>query len=263
VEDLSALLDTAQSRQALHEDEQELLSDVLELSGRPVREVMTPRVDMAWLDESFTGEQVLDLVRKTGHHKFPVARRSLDGEVVGLLNAKTYLAARSFRRARNQAGDPPAKEHIEPATYIPDRAGLDRLLEHLRRTGTHTALCVDERGELTGLVQVEDVVRELVDAAPEPGRADGGGVREVGPGVWCVPGRLTVRDWREYFERSGSASPIDARVATVGGLVLAKLGRVPRAGDSVRLGAIELRVARMNGRRIEEVLVSRAGEGAS
>lgn len=253
VEELAGLLETAQSQAVFGEEEQELLGEVLDLGRQRVRDVMIPRVDMAWLDEPFTGDDVLEAARRSEHGTLPV--RGQDHRVAGLLNARRYLAARLQRRVRGVAGDPPAREFIEAPSFVPDRARLDQLLQHFRGRTGHMAICVDERGEVTGLVRLEDAVRELVDA-PREGAAEGPeGVKEVGEGVWLVSGRLNVHDWEDYFE-AAPGEAMDRRVRTIAGLVLAKLGRVPIEGDTVTLGNVELRVEGMRGRRIETVRVS-------
>ncbi|MBM4109386.1 MAG: HlyC/CorC family transporter [Phycisphaerae bacterium] len=253
VGELSGLLETAQSQGVFGEDEQELLGEVLDLGRRRVRDVMIPRVDMAWVDEAFTGEEVLEAARRTGHGLLPV--RSKDGQVAGLLNARRYLAARLQRRTRGVGGDPAAGEFMEAASFVPDRARLDQLLGHFRGRADYVAICVDERGEVTGLVRLEDMVRELIDAPREGPGGGEEGVKEVAEGVWLVSGRLNVHDWEDYFESTPS-EPLDRRVRTMAGLVLSKLGRVPKEGDSVRLGNVEMRVEAMRGRRIESVRVS-------
>jgi CBS domain containing-hemolysin-like protein len=251
VEELSALLESAQSQGVFEEEEQELLGEVLDLGRRRVRDVMIPRVDVAWLEEPLTGEQVLEAARRTGEGVLPV--RSRGEQVTGLLNARRYLAARLQRRVRGLAGDPPTRDFLEPATFVPERARLDQALAHFRGRGLQTAVCVDERGEVTGLVRLEDMVRQLV-AAPREGPGGFEGARRIEDGVWLVPGRLNVRDWEDYFERA-PGEPVDRRVRTIAGLVLSKLGRVPREGDAVRLGNVEVRVETMRGRRIETVRV--------
>ncbi len=251
VDELGELLEVGGSAGAIDEREQRLLAEVLELGTLRVRDVMTPRVDIAWLDERATSAQVIDAVLRTGHRKFPVCRGGLEKQVVGMLDAQHYLAARSQRGGKS---DPLVSTLLEPVRYVPERARLDQLLDHFRTTETHLALCVDEVGAVTGLVEVEDAVKELVRTRPE---VTGGDVRveKLGPGSWVVPGRLGVRHWADFFGRELSASDA-ARVATVGGLIMARLGRVPKAGDCVSVGGVKLRVEAMDGTFIERVHVS-------
>ena len=118
---------------------------------------------------------------------------------------------------------------------------------------------VDEHGALTGLVEVEDAVKELVRTRPEVTTGDVR-VEKLAPGKWIVPGRLGVRHWADFFGRDLSVADC-SRVATVGGMVMARLGRVPRAGDSVVIGGVRLRVNSMDGTLVERVEVSMIGAG--
>lgn len=251
VEELGELLDVGGSVGAIDEREQRLLAEVLELGTLRVRDVMAPRVDIAWLDERATSAEVIDAVLRTGHRKFPVCRGGLEKQVVGMLDAQHYLAARAQRGGKS---DPVVSTLLEPVRYVPDRARLDQLLDHFRTTGTHLALCVDEVGALTGLVEVEDAVKELVRTRPE---VQGGDVRveKLGPSRWMVPGRLGVRHWADFFGRDLNTTEA-ARVATVGGLIMAKLGGVPKPGATVSVGGVRLRVDSMDGTLVERVEVS-------
>lgn len=251
VDELGELLEVGGNAGAIDEREQRLLAEVLELGTLRVRDVMAPRVDIAWLDERATSAQVIEAVLKTGHRKFPVCRGGLESQVVGMLDAQHYLAARAQRGGK---GDPVIATLLEPVKYVPDRARLDQLLDHFRQTRTHLALCVDEHGALTGLIEVEDAVKELVRTRPE---VTGGDVRveKLAPGRWIVPGRLGVRHWADFFGRDLSAAD-GGRVATVGGLVMARLGRVPRPGDTMVVGGVKLKVDSMDGTLVERVEVS-------
>jgi putative hemolysin len=258
VDELSALLEAGADRGVIEESEQRLLSDVVELGTLHVRDIMTPRVDIHWLDQRASPERLIDLIRTTGHTKFPVCRGSLDGGVIGLVNGKHYLAARAAGALGERTG--PGQNTV-PIPYVPERARLDKLLDLFGDRGTHVALCVDEAGAVTGLVEVEDVVRQLVRTGAEVPGSDTEGVTQTAPGVWSVPGRLSIHEWAEFFGEAVTGARLgpswgSRRVSTVGGLIFSRLGRVPRAGDGVRIGNVALRVEAMNGRVIERVSVS-------
>lgn len=261
VDELSALLEAGADRGMIDEGEQRLLSDVVGMGTLRVKDVMTPRVRIAWLDERAGREDLLSLVRRTGHTKFPVCHGGLDGSVLGLVNAKAYLSAVAAGRLAKgaQVGGQVAK-----IPCVPDRARLDQLLDLFRRSRAHVALCVDEFGAVTGLIEAEDVVRQMVRPT-EAAAAQSSGVERLSPGRWSVPGRLSARHWAEFFEFGETSAAIarsDREASTVAGLILCRLGRVPQVGDEVPLGNITLRVAAMGGRVIErvEVVVRGAAE---
>jgi len=257
-EEIAALLESGAGRGVIDEDEQQLLSGVVALGTIRVREVMTPRVDVRWIAHTASVEDLLELVRASGHTKFPVCRGSLEGAVMGIVNAKRFLAARA-------AGTLGARTSIahwaEHAPFVPDRARLDQLLDLFRSSRAHVGLCVDELGALTGIIEVEDVVRQLVRPIDAPGSPDAQRVTMVAPGQWRVPGRLSIRQWAEFFGPEWDM-PTDRRVNTVAGLVFARLGRVPRVGDEIRLGTMRLTVESMRAHMIETIGVRVEEDGA-
>lgn len=258
-EELEALLTLSAEQGAIEVQEQQLLSEVVDFGNVRVQEVMTPRVDVVWLDVAADEEEVLGAVRRCGDSEIPVVRGSPDEEVLGFLDPKRYFAA----RARSSPASVSIAEFVEPAAYVPEKSRLDQLLDYFRRTGRRTALCVNEFGAIEGVVKIGDVVGRLVPAATD-GEEPDHGLRAVGPGRWIVPGRLSVAAMTDFFfgrQRAGRWA--DRRVSTVGGLVLLSLGRVPRVGDTVRIGNVEFRVVSMAGRTIREVEVAVDPEAAA
>ncbi len=261
-DELAALLVHGRDEGAIDEGEVSVLRQVIGLGSVRVREVMVPRVDVEWIeDHEPAWERVVELVKRTGLTRVPVVKRGgdLDDDVQGLLNAKRYLAA----VARARTGGAPAgemKAYFEAVTYVPASATLDRALELYRTRGVKTALCVDERGAVVGVVSMTDVARRLMiemgetntthdGSAPTgmtgsaPGDSNDSGVVAISPGRWSVPGRLSVRDWGAMF-----GVKTDRRVTTIAGLVMDRLGRVPRVGDEVRLGNLVISVRELSGR---------------
>lgn len=257
-EELSALLEHGARRGAIDEDEQRLLAEVVELGTTRVRDVMTPRVDIRWLDVNADANEVLNLVRETGLTRFPIVDGSPDDGVLGWINARRFLAAASGSPRPVRPAD-----LLEPVRYVPDRARLDQLLEEFRRQSTHVALCVDEFGAVTGLVHIRDVVGELVVTAAEVDQTPEDQVQPLGDGRWLVPGRLGVRDWEEFLGPVASGTARDRRASTVAGLILQTLGRVPKLGDVVRLGNVTLEIESMRGPVLERVIVAAAPPGGA
>lgn len=256
-EELDAVLDIGSRRGVLDLDEQRLLAAVVRLGDVRVREIMVPRVDIRWIAPSASAAQVAALVRDSGHTKLPVCVGSLDGRVLGLLNAKTFLASASRDASTSLA------RHMADLRYVPERARLSHLLDHFRTTKSHVAMCVDEVGQVTGLVEIEDAVNELLASAAERDVGEDEGVHQVGPGEWLAPGRLSVRDWAELFGRGELERAVaNGRVATIAGLLMSRLGRLPRVGDEVRVRNVRLRVEAMEGRIIQSVRLRVDAAGA-
>ncbi len=246
---------------AIDADEQRLLLDVFRLGTLRVREVMTPRVRLPSLSVQADREAVLQLIREQRPERILVYD---DREAIqGLLHPATYF------RATHANKKLPLAEIIEHPLYIPEQARLDDALEQLRTGGTDHAGVVDERGELVGVLRVEDVVAELIDEAQESAASTE--FRIAGIGEFVVPGDAPAAALLVDIDPTISSHLVGnlGRVTTIAGVVLALLGRLPEEGDSVRIGALELIVHELDDRAITSVIVRMSqpahggqGEGA-
>jgi len=187
---------------------------------------------------------VLRLARRTGHSRFPVIDEDWD-DVEGLVHVKRAMAVPHDRR-----DDVPVTALMIEATRVPETIRLDPLLLMLREAGNQLAVVVDEYGGTSGVVTLEDVIEEIVgEVSDEHDRARTTG--RAGPdGTWTVPGL-----WRpdEVRARLGAPVPDGSAYETVGGFVMAVLGRVPVVGDEVDLPHWSVRVEAMDGRRIDRL----------
>jgi len=258
-DELAAMVRVGAEQGTLDEQEQRVLAEVVELGTLRVRDVMTPRVSMTWVDEAMTPPQVAKQVRSSRQTRLPVRRKGEENAALGMLLGKQYLATWALNKP-SRMGD-----FLDPVRYVPDTARLDKLLELFRATGANVALCVDEDGAIVGQVQIEDIAHRLVrgltqsDAASavtgesSEGRDDA--VQMVGLGRWSVPGRLSVRRWAQMFGQEP-----DPRVTTVAGLVQAALQRIPRVGDKVRLDNVLLEVDAVSRNTVDRLTVSLADD---
>ncbi|MFI2103433.1 hemolysin family protein [Isoptericola sp. NPDC019693] len=223
-----------------------LLANSLELDELSARDVMTDRMRMAVVERDTTAAEVVNLARRTGHSRFPVIGEDRD-DVVGLVHLRRAVGVPHDRR-----GEVPAAALMVDAPRVPETVRLGPLLVELRGLGLQMAVVVDEYGGTSGIVTLEDVVEELVgDVADEhdPRRA---GVVRGADGSWVVPGVLRPD---ELEERTGLVAPEGPAYETLGGLVMAVLGRVPEVGDTVETGGVLLRVEAMDARRVERLRV--------
>jgi CBS domain containing-hemolysin-like protein len=242
--ELAALLDISTREGVIDHEEQQVLQDVIALSQRKVRDVMTPRVRIEAVPVTASRGEVMDLARKTRLTIFPAYREDLD-RIVGLLHVKRYLLD-------PREGEAALADHVTPAQFVPEVATLEQLLEHFRGTRTHLAVVVDEFGGTAGIVAIEDVVEELVgDIASKAGREE---VRPepIGPNRWRVGGDASVHEWADAF----GPGLILPRVSTLGGLITARLGRAARAGDSVELGNVRIDVEQVDRSRVVTAIVT-------
>jgi putative hemolysin len=229
-----------------------LIDEVLAAGARHVRELMVPRTEVVFLDASLPIETAAKTVRSSPHSRFPVIGENTD-DVVGFVHLRDLLIrpeadqARTVGALAREVRRLPASKRVLPA------------LSEMRREGDHLALVVDEYGGTAGIVTLEDLIEELVgeihdeyDAAPEPAGADG-----VAPSE--VDGLLNLNDFAERVGFALTPGPYD----TVGGFVMARLGKLPSVGDVVRVNAAVggvpsewgLAVVAMDGRRVDRVAI--------
>ena len=144
---------------------------------------------------------------------------------------------------------------LRPADFIPEQANLAQLMRHFREEQSHFAIVVDEYGGTAGLVTNEDAVEWIVGELPRSEQPRTATSERIDDNTYRLSGDLSVRVWAERF----AVGEIDRHIDTVGGLILSKLGRLPRVGDSVRIRNLTLTVEAVRRRRIEEVLLVRDG----
>lgn len=224
--------------------EERVMRRAFSLGETEVREVMVPRVDIVGVEVETPWSEVLDRVRTSEHSRVPVYRDTID-EIIGVVFAKDLLPG-VIDDAEPDAGWASLRR---PVAFYPPSKRCDVLLRELRATGTHIAIVADEYGGTAGLVTIEDLLEELVgdirdetdDSAPEIEAGD--------DGVYWVDGRTSLA---ALAERTGRPFERDD-VATVGGLVLAQLGRSPRPGEAIVLEGYRVVVERVRRRGVARV----------
>lgn len=242
-EELSSLVRRSASAGLLEKDTATLLHRTLLFSGHTASDVMTPRPRVASISRTASALAVIELTRQTGYSRFPVVDESVD-DVVGIVHIKQAVAVPRHRRA-----DVPVSALQSEAVRVPETMKLDDLLGELRGRGYQMAVVVDEYGGTAGVATLEDLVEELVgEVADEHDRTRAGVVRSQDS--LTFPGMLRPD---EVLERAGIVVPSDGPYETVAGFVMSELGRLPVVGDVVTIDAGELRVERLDGRRIDRL----------
>ncbi len=255
--ELREVVDLAQQRGVVADDERRMIQSVFELGDTPAREVMVPRTEMVWIEDDKTAGQATSLAVRSGHSRIPVIGENVD-DVVGVVYLKD-LVERTYY-SKNGGQDTKVSAVMRSAVFVPDSKPLDALLREMQRDRNHMALLVDEYGAIAGLVTIEDVLEEIVgEIADEYDTDEVAPVEELGDQRFRVSARLPIEDLGELYDREFDE---DLDVDTVGGLLALELGRVPLPGAEVTWDGLQLRAE--GGRddrgrvRIGTVLVSPA-----
>ena len=247
-DEVLAMADVAHEDAAIERDERNFIRSVIEFGDTIVREVMVPRTDMVDIAAEASVREALDTAIETGRSRLPVLGEGVD-DVVGIVNLR-HLA----QLVAEGQGEERVREHMGEASFVPETKKVASLLTQIRQGQSHLFVVVDEYGGTAGLVTLEDVLEELVgeitDESDTPLDDD---VERLDAQRLVVSGRLNIDDVNVEYDLDLPKDGWD----TVGGLVLDLAGGVPDQGDILEVDGYVLTVVRMDGRRIEEVLIER------
>ena len=241
-EQLIDLLRDAEKRNLLDAQALAMIEGVLQVGEMQVRDIMVPRAQMVVVDAGSDPDDFIASVTESGHSRFPVIGDSRD-EVEGILLAKDLLGY--YARGEEQEFD--MDDAMRPAVFIPESKRLNVLLREFRENRNHMAIVVDEYGGVAGLVTIEDVLEQIVgEIDDEHDTEEGSFVRRLGNGEYTVKAITPIEDFNEYFKTDFSDDGFD----TIGGLVIKDFGRLPRRGETTRIGSVTFKVLRADKRRV-------------
>ena len=247
---LLELLREAAKRGLLDGEAMAMIEGALTMSETQARDLMVARAEMVCIRREDPLARILPAVVESGHSRFPVTDGDKD-DVVGILLAKDLLRAASAGGGTKFD----MREFLRPAVFVPEAKRLDALLKEFRGNRNHMAIVVDEYGGVAGLITIEDVIEQITgEIDDEFDVEEDQNIRADGDHQYSVRGATRIEEFNEHF---GSHFD-DAEFDTVAGLVMRHLGRVPRRGEAVTIGAFEFRVLRTDRRRIDSLRVSAA-----
>jgi putative hemolysin len=248
-QEVEILMEEGARAGVFEEEERDLVRRALRLDDRPVRELMTPRPNVAWLDADLPPQEIRRQAAESRHSFFPVAREDLD-DLLGIASVKDAWS----REASGEPAD--LLDSLRPAPLVPEGAPATDALEAFKRSGLPIALLIDERGHIEGLATLTDVLEALVGEVPDGDRPAEEQIVRREDGSWLVDGLLPADELKERLRLSALPREEEADYQTVGGMVMDALGRVPEEGARFEWEGHSFEVVDMDGRRVDKVLVS-------
>ncbi|HET9580208.1 MAG TPA: transporter associated domain-containing protein [Usitatibacter sp.] len=244
---LIELLHGAFERHLLDAEALSMIEGVLQVSETQVRDVMIPRSQMDMLDVAESPGKFIPFVIETAHSRFPVFEDNRDN-VIGILLAKDLL--RFYAEEEFEL-----REMLRPAVFVPEAKRLNVLLKEFRANRNHIAIVVDEYGGVSGLVTIEDVIEQIVGDIEDEFDFDEteDNILVDRNGRYRVKAVTEIADFNNYF---GSSFP-DEDFDTVGGLVTARFGRLPKRGESINIDGFNFQVLRADSRKIHSLLIEK------
>ena len=251
VEELQSIIETAEDEEVLDEDRSELIQAALDFDDISVSEVMTARVDIVAVDVKDSWEEIYAVACESNYSRIPVYEGSIDS-IAGVLLLNRFFKALADGRTPRLSG------LLMPPCYVYKATKLPAVLEQLRKAKQHLAIVTDEYGGVCGIVTMEDVLEQIVGEIWDETDEIEDEVVERAEGVWELDGDMSVGDFTELLELN--EEEFETESSTVGGWTLEKFGSFPREGDRFTWEALTVSVLKMDGLRVEKVLVEKAPE---
>jgi putative hemolysin len=247
-EELKALLAEGTQAGVLETEERDMIERVLRLADKPVRAIMTPRTELAWIDRTDPRREIVAALKAAPHSRFVVCDGSIDN-VVGVVQAKDLLDRILDGKDLSVAAS------LRQPIVVPDTVTALDALERLKADSLGLALVMDEYGSFEGVVTAADVLQAIVGDVMEPGFATPAQAAEQPGGSLMMDGMTPVDELKARLLLPDL--PAEGSYHTLAGLLLALLRRVPEAGDRIVFGGWLFEVLEMEGRRVIKVRASR------
>ncbi len=245
-EEIKSLLAEGADAGVVKRIEHEMIEGIMHIADRSVRSIMTPRVEVIWLDVEASPETIRRALAAAGHSRYPVCRRDLDC-IVGVAHLRSLIDSLLAGGVIDLAAI------AVPPIIVPDGTPILRVIERFRQSSGHLALVVDEYGSVEGVVSPTDVLTAIageLTAGPDDPAAE---ATQRADGSWLVDGRMEIHRVERILGLHDLSH--DDEFATLAGFILWELGHMPKAGESFVKFGLRFEVVDLDGRRIDKVLV--------
>ncbi|WP_137920995.1 hemolysin family protein [Hydrogenophaga sp. 2FB] len=251
-EEINASLEEGVDAGIIEEHEHQMVRNVFLLDNRQLTSIMVPHSEIEWLDADDTVDAAVQKAWTTGHSWYPVCRGGLE-DVVGVIHLPRMVALQS------EGNNEPLARHVLPAVFVPETLSGMELLEQFRERSTRMVFVVDEYGVVQGLLTPLDML-EAITGELSPRAAVDAWATQREDGAWLVDGAMPVAELKSRLSIDDLPDEDKGRYNTVAGLMQTVAGDLLDQGDSVDCVGWRFEVLVLDGRRIDQVLISRLPE---
>jgi putative hemolysin len=249
-EEIRLLVSESHEAGVIDSDERNMMHRVMRLGDRTADSMMTPRTRITWLDEAASFDENLATMRRTPYSRYPVYRDS-DSDVLGVLEVKTLLD-------RLDQTQPELFRKLRPAVFVSESTHALKLLEIFREEQQSIALVVDEYGDVTGMVTLNDLMGAVLGRMQSGENADADAlVVRRDDGSLLVDGSLPIDDMQELLGGRSLPGEDEHDYHTAAGMVIAWFGRIPHVAEYFDWAGWRIEVVDLDGPRIDKLLLQR------
>lgn len=243
-EDIVLMLDAGADEGTINEDDIEYIKNVFKLDKMTAEDVMTPRKSIVSIDNETTDEEILKIIEEEGYSRMPV----MDDEnenIIGIFYVRDYLLKRTNRNFKR-------KSVIQPPIFVPESIHLDVLFKDMQKERFHMAVVVNEYGEVSGIVTMEDILEELVGEIWDELDEEVQQFTMVDENNYIVMTNVLVEEFKEYFDLENE---IETDATTINGLITEIADSIPEIGYTFELQNLSITVTKANDFMTEEIAV--------
>lgn len=243
-EEVNTFIDVGTESGIINKEEGEMIHGIFDLKGTLVREVMVPRTEIVAIESDATLDDLIRLIKKEEHSRYPVFKESLDN-IIGVIHIKDILTQWQGK------GDIKIDRFIRPPFIVPETKNVEELLREFKRKRKHIAVVVDEYGGTSGVVTIEDIIEEIIGEIQDEYDMEEVAIIPVSENTVIVDARLDIEELASHF----GIEIAKEKFETVGGLISFLAGRVPRKGEEIAFENLRFIVETADEKKVHRVKV--------
>ena len=249
ISEVTDFLKDAADQNIIDREAESIASKAIRLGNITVKEIMIPKVDMVTIQIAENSTEIINKIIDSGHSRYPVLGNERN-EVEGILLAKDILP-----KLFKESLDFNLNEMLRDPNVVPETKKADSLLEEFKKDRSHMAVVIDEYGEISGLITIEDILEELVGEIEDEHDFEEEEIIEISNGSYIVDSKIELEEFISFFKLKTDPLTIDAE--TLGGLFISKFGVLPKIGDKIKLEKLSIEVSDTDNRRIKKLAVTK------
>ena len=246
--ELKYIVESIEEEGVLEESESEMVRSALDFDEKTAEEILTPRVDVTFINISDSQEKIKDIIIENRYSRIPVYEETVD-HIVGILHTRDYLESLADGKA------PDLRDIMQTPYFVFRTQQLSKILNAFKRTKIHLAIVTDEYGGTLGIVTMEDLLEEIVGEIWDEDEEIEHNYYKIGKGEFLVNGDIELDDLLALFDMDEDA--IESDSVTVGGFILEHAGTIPHKRQSIEADGFRFTVMEVKDQRIIRVVVKK------